>query len=606
MRNLLLLLCLWSVCYSRAYAQGGVSLVSSVTQNVQQTPGTSLNANSPSKGHYADQYCSTSGVLDQTCLGNAIKAAGNNSTIILSPGTYNFSSKLIVSNLVGVEIVGSGDSTVIKSNGTAFECDNCVGGGISNINFSSSVKPRIISCRLNLSARNMSCDGLPTHDPAEIITLDPWNQGFGHIPTGTDSQLLGNNRLLSSSQTAENFDSGVFYYKPSNVKIERLTGTYNHIVLMDSIGSIITYNRITGGNGAADTKRSMTPGDRCGGICFWFSKNQPPGWFSNKENIVDNNVVTFSASEGIALNNTTNTVVSNNIVSYGGESGIFTGQGLSGSVATPTGTVTSGSTTIKGLSSTASLAAGQPIVGLYIPENTKIVSVGSDSIVVSNAATATNSELLHVYSDPGISYFATQCTITGNIVHNMDFDGIDVGSDYPHTNRVPIYLTLVGNTSCNNFGTGIFGDGQYATISGNTACNNESYGIALDNANSTITGNTAVDNNQQKASINAQIAVGGITAKLATDGGNTIIGNHAHVSGGSSINGYGIYTGNQSGASNEVTGNYTVGGVSDFDSGATVPSGGGSHANSAFSGKKTIGACSFVIENGLIKQVTGC
>jgi hypothetical protein len=551
-----------------AAAQTYVQTAPTTSQSVVQPSGTNMGVNILQHVYYAAQYCSVPGTLDQTCLSNAITAAGNNSKIILSPGTYNFSSKLTVSNLTNVEIVGSGDNTIIKSNGTAFECDSCTGGGISSINFSSSVTPTVISCTLNLSARNMSCPGLPTTPSTEIITLDPWQQGVGHIPTGTDVQLLGSSSLLSATQTSENFDSGVFYYKPTNVKLERLTGTYNHIVLMDSVGSVVTNNKILGGNGAADTNRSTTPGNRCGGICLWFSTNQAPGWFSNIDNTISNNVVTYPASEGIALNNAISTIVSNNQVSYGGESGILTGQGLSSTIATPTGTVTAGSTTVSGLSSTASLVAGQVIVGLFIPQGTTIVSVGSGSIVISNAATTTNTELLSVYSYPGISYFAAQSTIIGNVINNMDFDGIDVSSDYPHSNRVSVYLTLTGNTSCNNFGTGIFGDGQYATVSGNTVCNNESYGIALDNANSTITGNTAVDNNHQKNSANAQIAVGGITTTgLVVTGGNTVVGNHANTSSGSGINGYGTYTTNLSGATNVVDNNYTIGGLADSNSG---------------------------------------
>jgi hypothetical protein len=567
-------------------------------------------AQTSQKTYFADQYCAVKGKLDETCLAKAIAAAGDNSQVVIPPGTYNFSSKVTVSNLTNVEIVGSGDSSIIKSNGTAFECDNCTGGGISNINFTSSISPTIISCKFDVAKRSMSCAGLPTSDPDKVITLNPWNQSFGHIPTSSDNQLLGSKTLLSPAQTSENFDSGVFYYKPTNVTIKRLSGTFNHIVLMDSIGAIVTDNRIMGGNGAADTKKSMTKGDRCGAICLWFSANQPPGWFSNSRNIISNNVVTFPASEGIAVNNAINTVVSNNQVAYGGESGIVTGQGLSGTVATPTGTLAAGSTTVSGLSNTAGLAAGQPVVSLDLPQGTKIVSVGSNSMVLSHAPSTNSTEPLNVYHPGAMSYFSKQTTITGNIVHHMDFDGIDAGSDYPHTNRVSVYLTVAGNISCNNFGTGIFGDGQYATITGNTVCNNESYGIALDNANSTITGNTAVDNNRQKADGNAQIKIGGIaTSGLVATGGNTIVGNHANTSERSSINGFGMSTTNQNGASNVLSNNYTTGGLVDSHAGYITGSANPSApaaARSALSGKKSVGGCTLLIENGLAKGLSGC
>jgi hypothetical protein len=565
---------------------------------------------SSQKVYFADQYCAVKGTLDQTCLGRAIAAAGNNSQVVIPPGTYNFSSKLTVSNLTNVEIVGSGDSSIIKSNGTAFECDNCTGGGISNINLSSSVTPTVIACKFDVPRRSMSCAGLPTSDPGKIITLDPWNQNFGHIPTSTDAQLLGSQTLLSSAQTSENFDSGVFYYKPTNVTIKHLSGNYAHIVLMDSIGAIVIDNKIMGGNGAADTKKSMTVGNRCGAICLWFSANQPPGWFSNRGNIISNNIVTFPASEGIAVNNAINTVVSNNQVAYGGESGILTGQGLSGTIATPTGTLAAGSTTISGLSSTAGLAAGQPVVSPYLPDETKIVSIGSNSIVLSHAPTANSTESLNVYHPGAMSYFSKQTTITGNVVHHMDFDGIDAGSDYPHTNRVSVYLTVTGNISCNNFGTGIFGDGLSATVSGNTVCNNESYGIALDNADSTITRNTAVDNNRQKSNGNAQIQIGGITGSgLVATGGNTIVGNRANTSERSGINGFGITTTNQKGPSNVLSDNYTTGGLPDshagYVTGTTNPSAPAA-VRSSSSGKKAMGACTLIMENGLVKGLSGC
>ena len=556
--------CLFLMLAIPTAAQTHAQTAPTASQSVVQPSGTNLGVNILQNVYYANRYCAVAGTLDQTCLGNAIAAAGNNSRIILSPGTYNFASKLTVSNLTNVQIVGSGDRSIIKSNGTAFECDNCTGGGIYSINFTSSVTPTVISCNFIPSARQMSCPALPTSNPNEVITLDPWQQGIGHIPTGTDNYLLTGG-TPSAAQAAENFDSGVFYYKPTNVRIEKLTGTYFHIVLMDAVNSTVNNNNVMGGQGAADTNKSQTRGDRCGGICLWFSRNQAPGWFSNFNNTISNNIVSFPASEGIAFNNAYGTVVVGNQVKYGGESGIMIGQGQSPTVATPTGNLTGGSTTVTGLSTTSGIVAGQVIVGLYIPKGTTITSVGSSSLVMSNQATSSSTELMKIYAYPGISYFAQQTTITGNSVNNMDFDGINFATSTPSVNLDPAYVTVSGNVSCYNFGDGFIGEGQYATVTGNTACNNEVYGFELINANSLLVGNVAVDNNLWKQSGYAQISVG--DQATSVNGGDTVVGNSAFTSAGSGINGYGIVTNNQGGTVNLVAGNYTVGGLSDSHTG---------------------------------------
>lgn len=556
--------CLFLAFIVPAAAQTYVQTAPSTSQSVVQPPGTTLSVNSVEKMYYADQYCAIAGTLDQTCLSNVIAAAGNNSKIILSPGTYNFASKVVASNLTNVQIIGSGDGSIIQSNGTAFECDNCSGGGISNVNFTSSVKPTVISCNFIPATRKMSCPALPTGNPDEVITLDPWQQGVGHIPTGTDNYLLPSGKL-SKTQKVENFDSGVFYYKPANVRIEKLTGTYYHIVLMDAVNSAIANNNVMGGQGAEDTKKGQTPGDRCGAICLWFSRNQAPGWFSNFNNTIANNIVSFPASEGIAIYNAYGTVVTGNQVTYGGESGIMTGQGQSTSVANPTGTLTGGSTTISALSAAEGIAPGQTISGLYIPRGTTVVSTGSDSLVMSKPATSSNTGRMKIYNYPGISYFAQQTTITGNSVSNMDFDGINFATSTPSVNIDPAYVTVSGNVSCYNFGDGFIGEGQYATVTGNVACNNEVYGFELINANSVMVGNIAVDNNLWKQNSYAQISVGDQAARV--NGGNTVVGNSAFTTAGSGINGYGLITNNQGGPENLVAGNHTLGGLLDSNTG---------------------------------------
>jgi hypothetical protein len=275
---------------------------------------------------YGDQFCTTLGTYDDSCLRNAVAAHPSNAKIILAAHTYNFASKVIATGLTNVWIEGSGPGTIITSNGTAFECDNCTGGGFADMQMNSSVTPTVISCFLIPSSRTMSCPALPTTPSTQVIVLDPWGQGVGHIPTSTDTILLPPSSL-SSTQINENFDTGVFYYKPTGVHITGISGTYTHIVLTDAVNSVVANNNIMGGNGSADTNRGSVHLDRCGGICLWFSTAQAPGIFSNLNNVISNNVVSFSASEGIDVSHADGTLVVGNTVSYGGESGIFTGQG---------------------------------------------------------------------------------------------------------------------------------------------------------------------------------------------------------------------------------------------------------------------------------------
>lgn len=534
--------------------------------------------------------------MDDTCLTAAIAAHPSNAKIFLPPGTYTFANKVIATNLNNVFIEGAGSGTIVKSNGTAFECDNCTGGGFGNMQMNSTVTPTLISCTLIPSSRTMSCPGLPTTPSTQVITLDPWGQGVGHIPTSTDTILLPPSSL-STQQQNENFDTGVLYYKPNGAHITGISGTYVHIVLMDSVGSLVDNNTIMGGNGAADTNRGSVSLTRCGGICLWFSTAQAPGVFSNLNNVIAHNNVSFAASEGISIWHADNTQVADNTVSYAGESGIMTGQGLTGVSGVATGTLTSGSTTISGLSTVAGISPGQTIVGLYIVPGTTVSSVGSTTLVMSNPAQSASTEVVRTYGGV-LSYFSVRTSVEANITHHNLFDGIDVSSDAPHSNRANMNLSVTGNVSCYNFGAGIYGDGNYSTFTGNTACYNESWGISLDNAFSTIVGNSAFDNNLQKDGGTGQIGIGsqGPMSGFGLNGGNTVIGNHADTSTNSGINGFGIFASNNGGPQNMLQGNYTTGGLPDSIVGA---------AASMFSGTILSGATTDTKVDTFLSQSVG-
>jgi hypothetical protein len=215
------------------------------------------------------------------------------------------------------------------------------------------------------------------------------------------------------------------------------------------------------------------------------------------------------------------------------------------------------------------MAAGQTIVGLYIVPGTTIISVGGSSLIMSAPAQSTSTEVVKTYANP-LSFFSVRTVVAGNTSHHNLFDGIDVSSDSPHSNRANMYMSVTGNASCYNFGTGIFGDGNYATIAGNTTCYNESWGIEMDNAFSTIVGNSAFDNNLEKDPGAGQIGIGFTGFVGGSNGGNIIVGNHADTSTNSGINGAGIFANNEGGPFNVMQGNYTTGGLTDNIVGASA------------------------------------
>lgn len=523
------------------------SVVTSPTagQVITQPAPTSLDVNVLNHVVYADRYCTTPGTYDQSCLANAVAAAGNNSMVVLGGHNYAYASKTTFHNLTNITVRGESGAS-ITSNGTAIECDDCTNYSFKGVRFASSVTPAVIPCDLIAASRSMTCTGLPTVDPNANIVLDPWRTGTGHIPTGTDQILLPVG-ALSAAQKAQNWDSGLSFLRPTNVVVENNTGTYYHIVMLDSVGSIVRNNQIMGGNGAADTSVSAVPSDRCGAICFMFIARRPPGWFANHDNIVIGNTITYPASLGIEAINATGTVITGNNVSYGGESGITLGQGISNPFTTVTATLTAGSTTAT-FSTATGVIAGMLLTGAFISEGTAVASspVGT-TVTLTKPAQGTVTETISVWNSDAISYYSAGTTITGNVAHHMLFDGFDISSDAGHSSRAQSHNTTTGNFSYANFGTGFYGDGIGDTITANTAWNNEAFGFGLDNYNSTIVGNTAIDNNLQRNAAQSQFAIG---AAIGTNnGGNTVSSNQAVVTD-TTINGYGFYANNNSGPVN--------------------------------------------------------
>lgn len=90
------------------------------------------------------------------------------------------------------------------------------------------------------------------------------------------------------------------------------------------------------------------------------------------------------------------------------------------STVQPTGNVTSGSTTITGLSSVAGLISGQSIAGTGIPSNTTITSIGASAltITISAAPTQSNTGLTLTGATPE-TVFAGGQSITSNSIETI-------------------------------------------------------------------------------------------------------------------------------------------------------------------------------------------
>ena len=141
--------------------------------------------------------------------------------------------------------------------------------------------------------------------------------------------------------------------------------------------------------------------------------------------------------------------------------------------------ITEGSTTVNGLSSTAGLSKGMPISGFGIADNTTIASVGSNSITLSAAATASvQTDALIAGSTPIIHAGSGNVTVVGGnaplqvygdtgsltFTGNSGQDTVYGGSGGANTIKGSTSSTAVGNT----FYGGHDGDVIYGESGNNT------------------------------------------------------------------------------------------------------------------------------------------
>ncbi|MBS1815737.1 MAG: hypothetical protein JSS87_12760 [Acidobacteria bacterium] len=263
-------------------------------------------ANTVHKNVYnAAEWCDKQGQLDDSCLRNALAKARlkTPSRVLLPRGLYIFGNNVTVTGLANIEIAGTGASTIIQRDGTAFQCYSCTDITLHDIAFTSATIPikKLIS-------------ELPTADPNQIIVIDRFNSGWGYIPTVNDTDLIVANgcskHCLSATQLAASFDNGVYFRGGSNIEIFGLRGKF-YSISADSVTAISIHNNV-GRNGGKSNK----------GGCVTVGSG------SERVRVSDNNF-SYCSNAGYVYRGANTVIHTRNIAMYNGESGHKIGQNAS-------------------------------------------------------------------------------------------------------------------------------------------------------------------------------------------------------------------------------------------------------------------------------------
>jgi len=290
-------------------------------RTVDNIVGSSQAASSLQRVFSVDQFCNTAGTYDQTCLANAIAAAGNNSKIVLNPHTYNFASQVKVSALNNVDIEGSVGSVIVED-GISIECDRCTNVVFKDIQFQTVTQPVVVVQ-----------SSLPTPNPSTVVAIDRWGSGEGYVPTGNDNDIVPvvsggtcTSSCLSAAQSSENFDTGLLLRNPVGCEVLGSTGKWYSIVVMDGQNCHIHNNFVYGGKGQASANLGAGPNQGGGAILFWMT-TATGGVFTNLGNTVENNTILNAAFDGVTIAHGNGNVISGNIARRVGESGFKTWEG---------------------------------------------------------------------------------------------------------------------------------------------------------------------------------------------------------------------------------------------------------------------------------------
>lgn len=98
--------------------------------------------------------------------------------------------------------------------------------------------------------------------------------------------------------------------------------------------------------------------------------------------------------------------------------------------------------------------------------------------------------------------------ITGNAVRGCWYDGLDLGSSYPHRSGPEIDSVAFNNVAVGDHATGLYIDGGGWVIYDNVFSRNGLAGIKSDLVDSVIDGNVIIDNNQLRSAVENQLTLG--------------------------------------------------------------------------------------------------
>ncbi len=161
-----------------------------------------------------------------------------------------------------------------------------------------------------------------------------------------------------------------------------------------------------------------------------------------------------------------------------------------------TGSITNGSATVTGLSSTASLAVGMPVSGLGIPLGTDILTINSgSSITLTNNATATNTSAALTFTGGTVSFYNGSVNIA-NLLGTTALNSLGVAT----------LTTAFGTAGAQTIIAVYNGDNTYDSTQGTTTVN-----VA---ANATATFSSSANN----------VALGATPTYTATVTGNSTVG----------------------------------------------------------------------------------
>lgn len=248
----------------------------------------------PAHQRVATDFCSVPGLLDETCVQNAL---ANDVAVFVPAGVYRLRRPIVAVGLRDATIEGSGAATVLSGTGPVFVCDGCEGVTLEDIGVQSPLRPAAVRP-----------SALPTGDPGAAILVDRWGTGRGYIPTVNDTDLW---KKLSAFQRAESFDAEIVFRGSAAVRITHVVGYLASLILYDTSYSSIDHNEFSAGKNFA------------GGIVLWRGTEDSPGC---RFDVVVRNRVSYAAFSGIFVGGADHVLVSHNEVDHSGESGIKTGQ----------------------------------------------------------------------------------------------------------------------------------------------------------------------------------------------------------------------------------------------------------------------------------------